>query len=87
MSQKFLKYDFNEVDNTTNLHKYIDRDKLLVLFIFKSSWVKYYICVEEWGDEDESELKCLTAKDIKKIYGINSFLRKEKINEINESSL
>ena len=87
MSQKFLKFDFTEVDDTPNLHKYVDKDNSLVLFIFKSSWVKYYMCVEEWGDEDQSELKCLTAKDIKKIYGINSFLRKEKINEINESSL
>jgi len=87
MSQKFLKYNFNEVDDTPNIHKYVDNDNLLVLFIFKSSWVRYYICVEEWGDEDTSELKCITAKEISKIYGINSFLRKEKINEINDSSL
>jgi hypothetical protein len=87
MSQKFLKYNFNEVDNSSNLHKYIDKYNSLVLYIFKSSWEKYYICVEEWGDEEKSELKCLTVKDINKIYGINNFLRKEKINEINESSL
>ena len=38
MSQKFLKYNFNEVDNSSNLHKYIDKYNSLVLYIFKSSW-------------------------------------------------
>lgn len=76
-----------EDNEKSTLHKYVDDDNVMHLYIFKSGWKDYYECIEEWGEYEKSELKLLDAKEISKIYGIKTFLRKEKINEINESLL
>lgn len=71
------------------LCKYYDRQNIVVLYIFKSGWSypQMYQCIEEWGEYEESEYHLYTAEDINHIYAINTLLRKEKLNKINESTL
>jgi len=86
INAKYNLVKINEQDNSS-LHYYIDTENAMALYIFKSGWKKYYECIEEWGEYEKSELKLLDATEINRIYGIKTFLRKEKLNDINESLL
>jgi len=78
---KFIQY------KSGNLYKYYDSDNVVSLSIFNSGWDNKYQCVKEWGEYEMSESNIYTPEEINIIYGINIFLRKEKLLKINESIL
>lgn len=83
---KKVKYNFVQY-KWGDLCKYYDVNNVVSLSILKSGWKGYYNCILEWGEYQQSELKYYTAFDIENFYGIKTFLRKEKLNKINENSL
>lgn len=80
------RYNFSQY-NTGKLNGYFDKQNVVMLYIFKSGWKGRYECVEEWGEYESSEHHLYTADDINHIYGINTYLRKEKLTKINERLL
>jgi len=83
-----LAVRFKFIQNKSGeLNTYHDEKNVVALYIFKSGWKGKYECVEEWGEYGSSDSNLYTAEDINHIYGINTYLRKEKLNKINECTL
>lgn len=84
---KNIKYNFKKINSIQELYRYYDNECVVALYIFKSGWKNKYNCVLEWGEYGTSESNVYNAEEIKYFYGINLFLRKEKLIKINESTL
>jgi len=81
-----VRYNFIQ-SKTGKLNTYCDKENVVTLYIFKSGWKGHYECVEEWGEYQFSENHLYTSEDINHVYGINTYLRKEKLTKINECTL
>jgi hypothetical protein len=79
---KKSKYNFIQT-RTGVLSSYYDRENVVSLTIFKSGWSNLYECILELGEYGTSQLSTLTPFEIQNIYGIKTFLIKEKLKKIN----
>ena len=81
-----VRFNFTQTKGGV-LNTFYDQHNVVALYIFKSGWKGKYECVEEWGEYENSNHNLYDAEDINHIYGINTFLRKEKLDKINECTL
>lgn len=79
-------YNFKKINNSF-LYSYYDEKNVVALRIIKSGWENKFDCILEWGEYEQVEVHLYTAEQINKIYGIKTFLRKEKLDKLNESTL
>ena len=64
------------------LYQYYDEEKCIRISIFKSGFVNFYTCVEE-DPYIGAKLNTYSAQEIFMEYGIDVFLRKEKLINLN----
>ena len=81
-----LKYKYKKIEKYEKLYKYYDEENCIIISIFKSGFIDFYTCVEE-EPHFGAIVKTLNAQEIMTEYGINTFLRKDKLNKINDSKL
>ena len=65
------------------IRQYYDEQNAVVLTIFKSGWRGRYHCILEWGEYEDTNHKLCSPNEIYEHYGINTLLRKEKLDKIN----
>lgn len=84
MSRKLAKYNFSKIKNGET-YRFVDLENAASLIIIKSGWKDRYDCVLEWGEYERADVDVYTAQEIQKYYGINTFLRKEKLIKIEKT--
>jgi hypothetical protein len=85
--KEFRKGKLISLDSTIDsrfIKQYYDEYNAVVLTIFKSGWRGRYHCILEWGEFEDTDHKLYSSIEIYEHYGINTFLRKEKLDKINE---
>jgi hypothetical protein len=78
------RYNFSKIQNG-EVYRYVDMTNAFSLLIVKSGWNNKYDCILESGEYESVDVNLYTAQDIQKIYGITTFLRKEKLIKINKT--
>jgi hypothetical protein len=81
-----MKRNFKKEQINIKLYQYYDEENTISLTIFKSGWKNIYQCIEEdpiFG----TIIRTYSPEDIMSEYGINTFLRKQKLNTIDDSKL
>jgi hypothetical protein len=82
-----LRFNFVRYNKIYGLAQYYDKNNIVALCIFISGWENKYHCVLEWGEYETTDHHLYSAEEIKKYYGVSTFLRKEKLYKINESMI
>lgn len=80
------KFNFKKEYQESKLYRYFDKENVIALYIFKSGWSnpQIYNCILEWGEYGDVDHHLYDAIKIDKVYGIKTFLRKEKLLAINK---
>ncbi len=88
MAKKIIcKYNFIKIKSSDELYSYYDEENVVLLRIIRSGWKGKFDCILEWGEYEQADIKVFTGEEIRKYYGITTFLRKEKLMKINEIAL
>lgn len=77
----YYKAAYKNIDNN-KYYQYTDEENCVRLTIFKSGFIDFYNCVEE-DPHFGAVVNTYNSQEIMQKYGIDIFLRKEKLIKLN----